>query len=178
MKHTDVIYSDYHGALHFVEENKDISLRVFVVDDDLFFLNLLKLQLTKNSKVEVFTFLTGEKCLNNLHLNPDLIILDYHLDGQQRNSKNGSVIANKIKEVLPNTEIIIISSDPKLSSNKKLRRLKKTSVYYKDDYINEKIKSKYNTILKRRKNALIQQTIFPSLVILFLLSCLIIYLNF
>ena len=38
MSHTDIIYSDYHGALVFIEENKDIELRVFIVDDDDFFL--------------------------------------------------------------------------------------------------------------------------------------------
>ena len=111
MKREEKILSDYYGALYHIKENKDKDLTIFLVDDDQFYLNLLEKQLSKNPNFEIFTFNTGEKCLNSLELKPDLIILDYHLDGKHSYAKKGDIIAKEIKKKLPKTETIIISSD-------------------------------------------------------------------
>ncbi len=45
------------------------------------------------------TFATGELCLENLSHKPDVIILDYHLDGIDKNAMNGIETLDKIKAI-------------------------------------------------------------------------------
>ncbi|MBL4668307.1 MAG: response regulator [Flavobacteriales bacterium] len=174
MKHEEKILTDYYGALYYIKENKDNELTIFIVDDDLFYLHLLEKELSKNSKFEIFTFTTGEQCLNALQLNPDLVILDYHLDGKQSYPKNGDVIAKEIKKRLPKTETIIISSDHKLALVGELNR---PTILFKDGFVKEKIQSMFLNILKKRKDQWLQNAIFPTLILSFLLICIIIYLK-
>ena len=172
MKHEEKILTDYYGALYYIKKNKDNELTIFIVDDDSFYLRLLEKQLSKNPKFEIFTFSSGEKCLNALQLNPDLVILDYHLDGKQSYPKNGDVIAKEIKKILPNTETIIISSDHKLAL---VDELNQPTVLFKDGFVKEKIQLMFLNILKKRKDKWLQNAIFPALILTFLLICIIIY---
>ncbi len=174
MKHEEKILSDYYGALYYIKENKDNVLTIFIVDDDPFYLNLLEKQLSKNRKFEIFTFTNGEKCLNALQLTPDLVILDYHLDGRQSYPKNGDLIAQEIKKRLPETETIIISSDHKLAL---VDELNHPTVLFKDGFVKEKIQSIFFKIIKRRKNEWLKNAIFPTLILTFLLIFIIIYLK-
>ncbi|PCI97179.1 MAG: hypothetical protein COB15_08210 [Flavobacteriales bacterium] len=174
MRKNEIIYSDYHGALYHIEANKDVELTIFIVDDDPFYLKLLKTQLARNPKFEIFTFASGESCLNALELKPDLIILDYHLDGQHAFLKKGDVIAEEIKKLSPKTETIIISSDHKLALVDELNR---PNILFKDSFVKEKVQTKFIDILKIRKLKWIREAIFPLLILTFLFTCIIIYLK-
>ena len=177
MEREEKILSDYHGALYHIKGNKNKDLTIFLVDDDLFYLNLLEKQLSKNPKFEIFTFSTGEKCLNSLELKPDLVILDYHLDGKYSYAKKGNIIAKEIKKSLPQTETIIISSDHKLPFIEQLKDITQRSIFFKDSFVIEKIQSKFLNILKKRKEKWLQQAIFPSLLITIILISIIIYIK-
>ena len=50
---------------------------IFIVDDDKVILNLLEYTFKSREGYNVRTFDSGEECLSNLHLNPDLIVLDH-----------------------------------------------------------------------------------------------------
>jgi len=176
MKQENTLFQDYHGALYYISKNKDKMLTIFIVDDDIFYLKLLQKELSENSLFSIHTFSKGEDCLNYLSLSPNLIILDYHLDGQHSYAKNGAIIAKEINERLPNTETIIISSDHKLSFVDKLKETN-TTVFFKDSFVYKKIETTFFSILKKRKEKWIQHAIFPSLVITTLIITLIIYLN-
>src|SRR5688500_9103415 len=57
------------------------TYKVFIVEDDEFVGNIMQRTLEKISDAEVHLFRTPEECLNNLHLNPDVVSIDYYLPG-------------------------------------------------------------------------------------------------
>jgi two-component system, OmpR family, response regulator len=95
-----------------VQNSKKIKL--FLVDDDALFLKSLEIQFLNNADFDIETFPTGELCIENLHKKPDVIILDYHLDGIDKSAMNGLKTLDKIK--LSNIEIpvIMLSSQDKI----------------------------------------------------------------
>jgi FixJ family two-component response regulator len=65
-------------------ENEE-KIKLFLVDDDAVFLKSLEIEFLQHTDFIVETYATGELCLANLaEKKPDVIILDYHLDGIDR----------------------------------------------------------------------------------------------
>jgi two-component system, OmpR family, response regulator len=92
-------------------ENK---INLFLVDDDALFLKLLEIEFLKHADFTIETFATGELCLQNLAKNPDVIILDYHLDGIDKQAMNGMETLDKIKAGNPDIPVIMLSSQDKI----------------------------------------------------------------
>ncbi len=90
------------------------KIKIFLVDDDILFLKLLELQFKQEGDFIVETFATGELCLQHLDKQPDMVILDYHLDGIDSSAINGIETLDKIKAINPNTPIIMLSSQDKI----------------------------------------------------------------
>ena len=90
------------------------KIKLFIVDDDVLFLKSLQIQFNKNPNYEVETYPTGELCVNNLHKNPDIVILDYHLDGIEKNAMNGLKTLDIIKSTNSAIPVIIISAQDKI----------------------------------------------------------------
>ena len=87
---------------------------IFLVDDDPLFLRLLSIEFSTQSDIQVHSYATGEECLLNLDSLPDIIILDYHLDGSNPAAMNGLDTLDKIKEIMPNLPVIMLSSQDKI----------------------------------------------------------------
>jgi two-component system OmpR family response regulator len=87
---------------------------LFIVDDDALFLSTLRVEFQQNSEFTVETFLTGEHCIENLSMNPSLVILDYHLDGVQEKAMNGVQTLDKIRAFNPLIPVVILSSQDKI----------------------------------------------------------------
>jgi CheY-like chemotaxis protein len=87
---------------------------VYLVDDDAVFLKLLAIDFQLQTDFKVLTFETGEKCLENLDRQPDLIILDYHLDGIEKGVMNGIETLDKIKEYSAIIPVIMLSSQDRI----------------------------------------------------------------
>lgn len=64
-------------------------IKLFLVDDDVFFMEKLKKELLETADFDILTFLNGELCLEHLHQNPDLVILDYELNAIDLDAMNG-----------------------------------------------------------------------------------------
>lgn len=92
-------------------ENK---IKLFLVDDDALFLKKLEIEFLQHADFEIETFATGELCLDNLSKNPDVIILDYHLDGVDKNAINGVETLDKIKAANPDIPVVMLSSQDKI----------------------------------------------------------------
>ncbi len=90
------------------------KVKIFLVDDDMLFLKLLELQFKQEGDFIVETFATGELCLQRLHHQPDIIILDYHLDGVDKSAINGIETLDKIKAFNAEIPVIILSSQDKI----------------------------------------------------------------
>ena len=92
-------------------ENK---IKLFLVDDDALFLKSLEIEFLQHGDFKIETYTTGELCLENLSHNPDVIILDYHLDGIDKNAMNGIEALDKIKASNPDIPVIMLSSQDKI----------------------------------------------------------------
>lgn len=92
------------------------KMKLFLVDDDALFLKSLEIDLNRTNDYAIDTFLTGEECLVSLSKKtcPDIIILDYHLDGISKTAMNGIQTLDKIKLVDPSIPVIILSSQDKI----------------------------------------------------------------
>ncbi len=84
--------------------------KVFVVDDDEMMAMALEDHLTKNTLHEIHIFTTGEECIRNLRLQPDIIILDYNLNSVQKEAANGMAILDAIKKLNRDIPVILFSS--------------------------------------------------------------------
>jgi len=83
---------------------------IFVVDDNKMFAQMMKDHLNENPQLKVNVYHTGEDCLKNLYLGPDVIILDYNLNDESKEAKNGLEILAEIKKEVPSPHVIILSS--------------------------------------------------------------------
>jgi DNA-binding NarL/FixJ family response regulator len=90
------------------------KIKLFLVDDDEVYLKLLEIEFLQNADFSVETYATGEICVANLSHNPDVIILDYHLDGIDRAAMNGIETLDKIKAFNPDIPVVMLSSQDKI----------------------------------------------------------------
>jgi two-component system OmpR family response regulator len=94
--------------------NTTTKIKLFLVDDDALFLKSLEIEFLDHADFEIETYPTGELCLANLSNNPDVIILDYHLDGIDKDAINGIATLDKIKFYNPEIAVIMLSSQDKI----------------------------------------------------------------
>lgn len=93
---------------------KTEKIKLYLVDDDAFFLKALELEFLKHADFEIKTFATGEQCLESIKNNPDVIFLDYHLNGIEKFAINGMETLDKIKAINPDIPVVMLSSQDKI----------------------------------------------------------------
>ena len=118
--------------------------RIFVVEDDLWYGELLVHHLTLNPDYEVRRFENARDAIANLHLAPDVITLDYSLPDM-----NGDEALKRLKVELPNVAVVVISGQENISTA--IDILKKGAYDYivKDDEAKERL---WNTVNNIRSN--------------------------
>lgn len=90
---------------------------IFLVDDDELYLLRLKDHLEEKLyfKARIFMFTSGEECLENLNLEPDIIVLDYYFnpegDSGAPKPMNGLELIRRLKEVRPDVHLIMLSCE-------------------------------------------------------------------
>lgn len=84
--------------------------KIFIVDDDPMLTEALTDYLTRQVPHEITSFATGEECLNQMHQNPDVIILDYYLNSVNKNAADGMAILEQLKKMHSHAHIIMLSS--------------------------------------------------------------------
>lgn len=89
-------------------------IKLFLVDDDAVYLKMLEIEFLEHADFKIETFPTGELCLQSLSRNPDVIILDYHLDGVNAGAMNGMKTLDKIKSYNSDIPVIMLSSQDKI----------------------------------------------------------------
>ena len=90
------------------------KIKLFLVDDDALFLKSLEIEFLQHADFAIETFATGELCMLNLSHSPDVIILDYMLDGIDKNAMNGIETLDKIKAYNPDIPVVMLSSQDKI----------------------------------------------------------------
>ena len=87
--------------------------KIFIVDDNEMFAEMVRDHLSQYPRFTSNIFNTGEECLRHLHENPDLVILDYHLNDVSKDAADGLAILEKIKKEAPHVTVIMLSSQGK-----------------------------------------------------------------
>lgn len=90
------------------------NIKLFLVDDDALFLKSLEIEFLQHADFAIETFATGERCLEKLSHNPDVIILDYHLNGVDKYAMNGMETLDRIKAFNPDIPVVMLSSQDKI----------------------------------------------------------------
>jgi len=87
---------------------------LFLVDDEPIQNEMLKDYLSERFLYDIQVYDNGEDALKQLHLNPEIAILDYHLSAHNREAQNGVDILKAIKERSPDTQVIMLSGQDKI----------------------------------------------------------------
>jgi Response regulator containing CheY-like receiver, AAA-type ATPase, and DNA-binding domains len=116
---------------------------IFIVEDDPGFNMLMTNYLTGKNKWEVHTFESGEKCLEQLDLKPDIFLQDYDLPGI-----NGVEVMKRVKQQLPGTEFIFLSAQTDIKVVVGALQLGAFDYIVKDAYAKENALNKIDQIVK------------------------------
>ena len=82
---------------------------IFFIDDDKVILNLMEFTFQSRHDYDVICYSSGEKCLENLHQNPRLIVLDHILAGVGENTLNGLETLKEIRKVNKEVPVVILT---------------------------------------------------------------------
>ena len=94
--------------------NNGDKIKLFLVDDDALYLKSLEIEFLEHADFMIETFATGELCVANLDHNPDVIILDYLLDGIEKDAMDGIHTLDKIKAFNPDIPVVMLSAQDKI----------------------------------------------------------------
>ena len=127
------------------------SFKIFIVEDDRFYGELLKRHLQLNPENEVYLYLTGKDCLTNLHLKPDMISLDYRLP-----DFSGDSILKKVHFDYPDLPIVIVSGQEDVKTAVYLLKEGAYDYFVKDQDTQDRL---WNVANKIRENKQLKREI-------------------
>ncbi|TRX43123.1 response regulator [Flavobacterium restrictum] len=130
---------------------KENKIKLFLVDDDAVFLKSLEIQFLDHANLDIETFATGELCLANIAQNPDIVILDFHLDGIDRTAINGLETLDKIKDFNPKIPVIMLSSQDKIDVAISCMHHKASDYIVKSETAFVRLQKAIETIFKYQK---------------------------
>ncbi|MEO0310595.1 MAG: hypothetical protein RIQ89_252 [Bacteroidota bacterium] len=93
---------------------------VCIVDDDPNQINMIKDFIeSKYPNTAISTFANGESALSGIHKEPDVLILDYHLDSEHAAAMNGIQVLQKYKQRYPLSVVVFMSANerPEIAAN-------------------------------------------------------------
>jgi len=120
------------------------SFKIFIVEDDPLYGEMLKYHLSLNPDNEVVKFETGSECLKNLHQNPSLISLDYSLPDM-----SGFDVIKKVREFSPEIPIVIVSGQEDVATAVKLLKDGAYDYFVKDEDTKERLWNTLKNIKER-----------------------------
>jgi len=88
-----------------------LNTTTFIVDDDPFVGLIYKKHLSNLGFDNLHHFFSGVDCLNNLHLNPAIVLLDH-----QMTQVSGFEVLKKIKRYNPDTAVIMVSGQEDMAT--------------------------------------------------------------
>jgi len=87
---------------------------IFIVDDDPTQAMMLQDYLSKYSTFDIKVFHSGEECLKNISIKPQIVFLDYNFDKVGKDAMNGTEILKEIKAASPETEVVMFSGQDRI----------------------------------------------------------------
>lgn len=116
-----------------MNHKKNPSL-IFIVEDNTIYAKTLQLFLAQRfPSADIRIFPVGELCVDQLHRNPDYIIMDYSLDSRYYDAANGLDMVKEIRQKNKEVRIVVLSAQQDISVA--VEAMKAGNSYYitKDD---------------------------------------------
>lgn len=120
------------------------SFSIMIVEDDPWYGKILQHHLSLNPDYKVSRFLTAKECLENLHLNPDLVTIDFSLPDM-----DGDALFKKIKQYNPDLPVIVISSQENISVAVNMLKMGASDYLVKDDATKDLL---WNSVIRIKEN--------------------------
>jgi two-component system response regulator AtoC len=121
------------------------QFKIFIVEDDPWYGQLLKYHLSLNPDYEVVLYATGNDCLNNLYQKPDVICIDFGLPDM-----TGDKLFKRIKSINNTISVVVISGQEEVSVAVNLLKAGVEDYIIKDDNSKDLL---WNAVLKIKENA-------------------------
>lgn len=122
----------------------DVGIKIFIVEDDKIFAKTIKYIMSLNPDHEIHLFENGADCLSNLHMNPDIISLDYSLPDM-----TGGDVLQAIKSHNEDIGVVILSGQQDISTAVQLLQKGADDYLTKDEANKERL---FNVVEKLKKN--------------------------
>lgn len=87
---------------------------IFLVDDEPFQNEMLKDYLSERFIHEIKVYENGEEALKHMHLQPEIIVLDFHLNAHNPKAMNGVEVLKRVKEAYPPAQVVMLSGQDKI----------------------------------------------------------------
>ena len=136
----------YSGKTNIME-----SLKVFIVEDDKLYGEMLRYHLALNPDNEVLLFSTGKECIDNLYQDPDFISLDYSLP-----DTSGLEVMQKIHAYNPKLPVAIVSGQDDVNTAVNLLKEGAYDYFVKDEEVKNRL---WHSLQKVRENMALKEEI-------------------
>jgi two-component system, NtrC family, response regulator AtoC len=127
------------------------TYNIYMVEDDPWYGEILSYHLGLNPDFKVTRFQTAKDFLGKLHLQPDLITLDFSLPDMK-----GDKLFEKIREVNADVPVIVISSQENIMVAVNLLKMGVSDYFIKDDTTKDLL---WNSILRIKENQSLKQEV-------------------
>jgi two-component system, NtrC family, response regulator AtoC len=124
---------------------------IFMVEDDPWYGEILKYHLGLNPDYKVTRFENAKDCLAKMHLQPDLVTIDFSLPDIM-----GDKLYEKIKEINPQVPVIVISSQADISVAVGLLKMGVKDYLVKDEATKDLL---WNSIIRIRENQTLKKEV-------------------
>jgi CheY-like chemotaxis protein len=125
-----------------------MSRLIFFVDDDKMILNLLEYTFQSRQDYHVVTFYTGEDCLENLHQNPRLIVLDHILSNAGEERLSGLETLIEIRRMNKEVPVVILTGQGDESLLSEFMEQGANRYLTKDDYFIDSLIETIQEVIK------------------------------
>lgn len=130
---------------------KSQTFKVFLVEDDPWYGQLLRHHMGMNPDYEVSLFTNGRDCLSQMHLHPDVVCIDYGLP-----DTTGEKLLTEIHRVNNLVPVVVISGQEEISVAVNLLKAGARDYIVKDDHTREML---WKSIIQIRENAALRQEV-------------------
>ncbi len=128
-----------------------MSYKIYIIEDDPWYGELLKYQLSMNPDYEVTLFSKAKDGLDSLYKNPDVVCIDYSLPDM-----TGEKLLQKIKTENNAIPVVVISAQEQISVAVNLLKAGASDYIIKDNNTKDLL---WNAILKIRERADLRQEV-------------------
>ncbi|HET9502399.1 MAG TPA: sigma-54 dependent transcriptional regulator [Hymenobacter sp.] len=124
---------------------------IFIVEDDPWYGQLLHYHLSLNPEDTVQLWTSGQECLDNMHLRPDVVTIDFSLP-----DISGDKLLARLRQRWPEIPVIVISAQSKIATAVQLLKAGAAEYLVKDDNTKDLL---WNAIQKLRETSSLREQV-------------------